>query len=319
MAIKRVKNSESIDALDVALKAMTGAVGPGARGVALAMLASLPLLAGQAKAQSPAVTPMLKGIVEQPCPPPLLVPAIVTAERQAGFDSKAPSPRAEAVESLDVVRWYEARAERAKTDWANLCRYRADNAALSPRAPPRVVFIGDSITEWWLDADPAFFGPGMIDRGISGQTSQQILARFYQDVVELRPQSVHILAGTNDVAGNLGPSRARDVINNIAAMVDIAKANRIAVVLGSMQPVAKFDWSPGLTPAATIAALNTELRALAVRRGVIFADYHTAMVGSDGGMRTGISSDGVHPNRKGYAIMEPIASSALKTALHAPR
>ena len=319
MAIKRVKNPESFGALDIALKAMTVAVGPGARGVALAMLASLPLLAGQAKAPSPAVTPMLKGIVEQPCPPPLLVPAIVMAERQAGFDPKAPSPRAEAVESLDVVRWYEARAERAKTDWANLCRYRADNAALSRRAPPKVVFIGDSITELWLDADPAFFGPGMIDRGISGQTSQQILARFYQDVVELRPQAVHIMAGTNDVAGNLGPSRARDVINNIAAMVDIAKANHIAVVLGSIPPVAEFDWVPGLVPASKIAALNTELRALAVRRGVIFANYHAAMVGSDGGMRAGISSDGVHPNRKGYAIMEPLASSDLKKALHAPR
>ena len=292
---------------------------PVAMSVALAMAASMPFWAGQAKAQSIVVTPAQMGIVEQPCPSPLPVPAIVVAARQAGFDSKAQSPSAEVVEPPDVVRWYEARAERTKTDWANLCRFRTENAALSRSAPPRVVFIGDSITEWWLDADPAFFGPGMVDRGIGGQISQQMLAGFYQDVVELQPQAVHILAGTNDVAGNLGPSRARDVINNIAAMIDVAKANHIAVVLGSIPPVAEFDWSPGLAPTSKIVALNTELRALAVRRGMIFADYHTAMVGSDGGMLNGISSDGVYPNRKGYAIMASIASSALKKALHAPR
>jgi len=288
------------------------------RRVVFALLASVPFLAGQARAQATAAAPAPKGIVEQPCPPPLPVPGIVLAERRAGFEGKAPPSSAEVVEPPDVTRWYDARAERAKTDWANLCYYRAGNAALSRSPRPRVVFVGDSITEWWLDADPAFFGRGMIDRGIAGQTSQQILARFYQDVVELRPRAVHIVAGGNDVAGNLGPSRARDVINNIAAMVDIARANRIAVVLGAIPPVAEFGWSPGLVPAPTIAALNRELRALAARRGVIFANYHAAMVGSDGGMQIGISSDGVHPNRKGYAIMEPIASSALKKALHAP-
>ena len=287
------------------------------RGVAITLVASAPFLTSQARAQSPAAASAQVGIVAQPCPPPLAVPAIVTAERQAGFAGKVQSPNAETVEPPEVTRWYDARAERAKTDWANLCYYRAGNAALSRSPRPRVVLVGDSITEWWLDADPAFFGRGMIDRGIASQTSQQILARFYQDVVELRPRAVHIMAGANDVAGNLGPSRARDVINNIAAMIDIAKENRIAVILGSILPAADFEWSPGVAPAPKIAALNRDLRALAIRRGVIFADYHAAMVRSDGGMRAGISSDGVHPNRKGYAIMEPIASSALKKALHA--
>lgn len=255
------------------------------------------------------------GIVDQPCPPPMAAPANLVAARQSAFDPKSPPPGPDVFAAPDVVAWFQANAERSKKDWANLCRYRAENEAMAKQPPPRVLFIGDSITEAWIEADPAFFGATMIDRGISGQTSQQVLARFYQDVIALHPKAVHILAGTNDVAGNLGPSRAQDVINNIAAMIDIAKAHHIAVVLGSIPPAADFVWRLGLRPAEKIIAINRELRKLARLRKVVFADYHRAMADTGGGMRNGLSSDGVHPNLAGYAIMEPLARSGLKTAL----
>lgn len=252
------------------------------------------------------------GIVDQPCPPPLLVPVVLETALNAAFDPQSKPPGAEVSGSPEVIQWRQANAERAKTDWANLCRYRAENNALARQKPPHIIFIGDSITESWIAADPDFFASGMVNRGIRGQTSQQILARFYQDVVALNPRYVHILAGTNDVAGNLGPSRSQDVVNNIAAMIDIAKANRIRVILGAILPAADFGWRPGLQPAAKIAALNVELRKLARQRDVRFVDYYKAMAALDGGMLPGVSSDGVHPNRRGYEIMESSLRPAIR-------
>lgn len=251
------------------------------------------------------------GIVAQPCPPSLPTPAKVIAYRLALLGPDAPPSAKEVFASPEVVDWSKANAERAKTDWANLCRYRADNEAIVDHPRPEIVFIGDSITEAWINADPAFFAAGRVDRGISGQTSQQILARFYQDVVALQPKAVHILAGSNDVAGNQGPTRDRDILNNVAAMIDIASANNIKVILGALPPASDFYWRPGLEPAAKIVALNGRLRELAQRRRAVFVDYHAALVGEDGGMRTGLSFDGVHPNRTGYGIMAATMKSAL--------
>jgi lysophospholipase L1-like esterase len=199
---------------------------------------------------------------------------------------------------------------RGATDWAGLCRYRAANAALQP-GEARVVFLGDSITENWLLADPAFFSDGRVNRGIGAQTSAQMLVRFRSDVVALRPAVVHILAGTNDVAGNNGPVRPRDFQNNIESMAEIARANGIRVVLGSIPPAATFNWQPALRPAPIIAQLNEWLAQYAARNGHTFIDYHAAMRGTAGELEAALGNDGVHPNRDGYARMRRLAEAGL--------
>ncbi len=156
----------------------------------------------------------------------------------------------------------EATARQAK-DWANLCRYAADNATLPDgRERQRVVFLGDSITEYWRQGDPAFFSDPVQNRGISGQTTAQMVLRFYADVVALKPRVVHVMAGTNDVAGNLGPVSDDTIVANLTAMLDMAKANRIRVVLASIPPARFMSWKPGMTPGPRIAALNLRLKRL---------------------------------------------------------
>jgi lysophospholipase L1-like esterase len=191
--------------------------------------------------------------------------------------------------------------ERAKSDWANLCKYRGANAALT--TPTRVVFIGDSITEGWVTADPTLFTDGVIGRGISGQTSPQILLRFFQDVIELRPQIVHIMAGTNDVAGNTGPTTEQAFKNNIIAMVTLARAHHIQVALASILPASSFSWKPGLKPAATIKELNSWLRSYAHKSHIRYVDYYAVLTDPQGGFKADLSHDGVHPNQDGYAAM----------------
>ena len=200
----------------------------------------------------------------------------------------------------------------APTDWAALCHYREADRAVDSRS--RAVLIGDSITEFWFPTAPALFAGGIVDRGISGQTCVQIAARFYQDVVRLRPHVVHIMCGTNDIAGNTGPTSPDDFANAILAMTDLARANGIAVVIGAILPAGAFGWREGYRPASEIIALNGWLRALAEQRGLAFADYHTALATADGAMKPGLSSDGVHPNAAGYALMEPIARAAIAQA-----
>lgn len=202
---------------------------------------------------------------------------------------------------------------RAQVDPAGLCRYRAANAAMQGNAP-RVVYLGDSITENWIHADPGFFGNGVVDRGISGQTSAQILLRMYPDVVALHPGTVHIMAGTNDILQNAGPVGDEDILNNLGAMTDIARANGIAVVLSAIPPIAVRTWQPDLRPAARIAALNLRIRALAERRGAAFADYFAPLRDAGGGFDVRFANDGVHPNRDGYAVMKPIALRAIAAA-----
>jgi lysophospholipase L1-like esterase len=202
-------------------------------------------------------------------------------------------------------------------DFAGLCRYKSDNAAiLKGGAHPTSVFMGDSITEGWRVADPSLFSVVVVDRGISGQTSPQMLVRFYQDVVALHPQVVHIMAGTNDVAGNTGPSSPDDFKNNIRAMVDLARANHIQVILASIPPAERFPWRPDIQPVEQIRQLNAWLRQFAGQHKLIYADYHSSLTTPSGAFRPELSNDGVHPNSDGYAAMRPIAEAALRKALH---
>ncbi len=201
-----------------------------------------------------------------------------------------------------------------KNDWAWLCRYQADNAAIDPAHPPRAVFMGDSITEGWARLDPDFFARGLAGRGISGQTSPQMLVRFYQDVIALHPRVVHIMVGTNDIAGNTGPTSAEEYKNAVRAMTDLARANGVQVVLGSILPADRFEWNPRIKPALQVADLNAWLRDYARKAGAVYADYYTALVGPHGALPPVYSADGVHPQAAGYAVMRPIAEHALAAA-----
>ena len=203
-------------------------------------------------------------------------------------------------------------------DFGRLCQYRAKNTELAKSGiPPRVVFMGDSITEFWDRQDPSFFTQGKVDRGISGQTTTQMLLRFRQDVIELKPQAVHIMAGTNDVAGNTGPSTLAQVEGNIASMAELAKAHGIRVILASIPPASHFPWRAQLKPAATIDAINAWMKDYAERNGFTYVDYHSAMADTEGGMKPGLAGDGVHPTREGYRVMEPLAEAAIARALGA--
>lgn len=198
-------------------------------------------------------------------------------------------------------------------DFGQLCRYAADNRALHTR--PRVVFLGDSITEGWIAADPSLFTRGLVDRGINGQTTPQMLVRFRSDVLALRPRAVHIMAGTNDIAGNTGAATIETVEGHIASMAELARAHGIKVILASIPPAIAFPWASDKRPAPQIAALNTWVRDYARRNGFTYVDYHAAMALPDGGMRPGLASDGVHPTPQGYATMRPLAIAAIDRAL----
>lgn len=247
------------------------------------------------------------GMVDAPCeappePTPELRDLLIELFVEPGELRAADIERLE--QNPDLAALNEARRRIAAGDWAGICRYDAANAtALATSPGPRIVFLGDSITENWVMADPAFFENGIVGRGISGQTTPQMLVRFRADVVALKPQAVHILAGTNDIAGNTGPNSPQDFKNNIESMVEIAAANGIEVMLGSIPPAASFYWRPELDPAGRISELNAWLRDYAARRGLAFIDYHSALTGTSGELPAEFGNDGVHPNRAGYAVM----------------
>lgn len=192
--------------------------------------------------------------------------------------------------------------------------HQGKSAALHPtRAEaPRVVFMGDSITEDWAkSASSIFTRQGFVNRGISGQTTPQMLKRFRADVIDLKPKAVVILAGTNDIAGNSGPATQDMIAGNIASMAELARAHGIRVLLASVPPAASFPWAPGVRPAERIVALNRWIRRYAARNQFAYLDYHGAMVDSRMGMRKEYSDDGVHPNAAGYLVMNRIALRAL--------
>jgi lysophospholipase L1-like esterase len=176
--------------------------------------------------------------------------------------------------------------------------------------------MGDSITDAWGRQVGTFFpGRPYVNRGISGQTTPQMLVRFMPDVVRLHPAAVVILAGTNDIAGNTGPATPRMIEDNLAAMSAIARQHGIRVVLASILPVATYPWRPDVHPAAEIREINAWIRDYCAREQLVYVDYHGALVGADGGMRAGLSSDGVHPDAAGYALMAPLAEAAIAQAL----
>ena len=204
-----------------------------------------------------------------------------------------------------------------RTDWAQLGRYAGANAALPAPVPgeDRVVFFGDSITDAWPLAT-YFPGKPYVNRGISGQTTPQMLVRFRQDVMQLQPKVVVILAATNDLAQNTGPETLAQIEGYFTSMCELARANGIRVVLASVTPVLDYPWRPGLDPGPKVAALNAWLRSYAQQHGLVYLDYFSAMADARGAMRQGLSiGDGVHPSPAGYAIMAPLAERAITEAL----
>ncbi|MEO8256637.1 MAG: GDSL-type esterase/lipase family protein [Acidobacteriota bacterium] len=266
-----------------------------------------------------AAQPAAPGIVSSPCPPPDPAAADRLKPIDDLFMTPAASPEvfwAGFARLQATVLAGDAERNRAQqaADWPNLCRYKAANAAVAAGPRPRAVFMGDSITDNWVRGDPALFANGIVDRGIGGQTSPQMLARFRQDVVALRPRVVHIMAGTNDVAGNTGPTTLEDYQHHMLAMIDLARANDIAVVVAAIPPSRKLFWRGDLDPRPQIRRLNDWLRGLAFSRGLTFVDYGMVLADADGGMRAGLGNDGVHPNRLGYAGMRPLAERAVAEA-----
>jgi lysophospholipase L1-like esterase len=215
---------------------------------------------------------------------------------------------------LDAKQMQEV--ERLRTDWPWLARYREENAALlASQTQVDVVFMGDSITEGWSQKTPVLFSQGRVNRGIGGQTTPQMLVRFRPDVIELKPRVVHIMAGTNDIAGNTGPSTSEMMQANLMCMVELAQAHNIAVILASIPPARRFPWRPGLETAEKIGAMNKWLKGYAARRGIVHADYYAAMATESGGMKPGLANDEVHPTAQGYEVMNPIAEAAMREAL----
>jgi lysophospholipase L1-like esterase len=217
-------------------------------------------------------------------------------------------------------------ADARLRDWANMARYREANRMLSApaRAEARVVFMGDSITDGWQQPRYGGFFPGKpyVDRGISGQTTPQMLLRFRRDVIDLQPKAVVILAGTNDIAGNTGPMTNEEIQGNLASMSELAHAHNIKVVFSSVTPVSEYHVAnPRLAPQTTtrpmerIKALNEWMKSYAAAHGDVYLDYFTAMIDDKGLMKTELTEDDLHPNAKGYAVMGPLAEAAIARAL----
>jgi lysophospholipase L1-like esterase len=237
--------------------------------------------------------------------------------------AQQPAPTLTPEQALQKYR--ESKAATLRDDFGELARYRDANAALKPPAPGenRVVFFGDSITDGWR-LDEYFPGKPNVNRGIGGQTTPQMLIRFHQDVIELHPKVVVILAGTNDIAGNTGPMRLEDIEADYASMADIARANNIRVVFSSVLPVHNYtpqsvNMYAGRSP-AKILELNRWLKTyVAEHSGCIYLDYFSAMVDDKGLLKRDLAEDGLHPNAAGYKIMAPLAEAAIRDALGTPK
>ena len=239
----------------------------------------------------------------------------VAAAAQAQDKRPAPDPCA------SLTAYQKSQLDLTLHDWGNLAHYKAANAALAAPAvgESRVVFMGDSITEGWgaKDRPNGDFFPGKpyLYRGISGQTTPQMLVRFRDDVIALKPKVVVILAGINDIAENTGPTTLEEIEGNFASMAELARAAGIRVVICSTLPAIDFPWHHGLEPAPKVRALNTWLKDYAAKNNFVYVDYYSAMATPDGGMKPDLASDGVHPNKAGYDIMGPIAEKGIAQAL----
>jgi lysophospholipase L1-like esterase len=204
-------------------------------------------------------------------------------------------------------------------DFGMVGYYADDNAALlASHAPVDVVFMGDSITEGWFDKRPSFFTRGRVDRGIGGQTTSQMVLRMMSDVVALRPRAVHIMGGTNDIAGNTGPMTPQMSEDNVRAMTDIAQRQGLKVLIASVPPAGSFPWAPQVETRHSIPELNRRLQHLARQTGATWVDYHPVLDEGTGAMKPGLSYDGVHPTEAGYdamaTVINPILAEVLRRA-----
>lgn len=221
-------------------------------------------------------------------------------------------------ERAQIAGWKEQGEKRMQEDWPWLGRYAADNRALPKlkAGEKRVVFMGNSITEFWSTTDSAYFaGKPYVNRGISGQTTPQMLLRFRQDVIDLKPAVVVIKAGINDIAENTGPISLETVAGNIASMAELAKTNGIRVILCSVLPAYDFPWNPGMKPADKVIQLNAMIKKYAQKNDCIWVDYHSAMKDARNGLPVELADDGVHPSLAGYKIMEKMIDKAIAEAL----
>ena len=250
----------------------------------------------------------------------LCVPLCAMAQKPPSMFQQSGPPLMLAAPAWQSGPYWADFDHRLLVDFGNLERFRAADLQLGshPTDHDRVVFIGDSITEGWK-LESSFPGRSYINRGISGQTSSQILLRFRQDVIDLHPRVAVILAGTNDLAGNTGPATLAQIEGNLESMAELATANHIRVVLCSVLPSANYWWHAQLPdPAPRIAALNQWLESYAARQHYVFVNYYAVMKDAAGGLRHDLSSDGVHPTPAGYTVMAPLAQAGIDAALKKP-
>jgi len=265
----------------------------------------------------------------------LLIVAVLVCGPLTFSQGMAPGTPAQNQKSAEQARarepltpYQKSQLERTFNDWPFLAKYREADKLLPLPLPgeTRVVFMGDSITEGWgqkatsTTPDRGEFFPSKpyINRGISGQTTPQMLVRFRQDVVALKPKVVVLLAGTNDIAENTGKETLEEIGNNIASMSDLARANGIRVVLCSVLPASDFHWHKGLEPAPKIRELNAWLKEYAAKNGFVYVDYYSSVANNEGGLKAELSPDGVHPNKAGYELMAPLAETGIAEALKKP-
>jgi lysophospholipase L1-like esterase len=239
----------------------------------------------------------------------LLAPVIGRAQQVA---TPTPNPTAEERHRQDD--------ERLRKDWPNLARYAAANKKLPAPTPgrPRVALMGNSITDGWPGADSAFFANKtyeLVGRGISGQTSSQMLVRFWADIIALKPAATAILAGVNDIAENNGPYDEEATMHNIMAMAELAHNHGIKVIMCSVLPAYDFPWRPGMHPAPKVMALNKRIKAYADQQHFVYLDYHSAMADARQGLPPAYARDEVHPTLAGYRVMEPLLLQAVARAL----
>jgi len=222
------------------------------------------------------------------------------------------SPAQQDGDPCESLKRQQQEVESRLRDWPNLARYREADTQLGPavKGESRIVFLGDSITDNWSLSD-SFPERPYVNRGISGQTTPQILLRFRQDVIALKPKAVVILAGTNDIAENTGPITLEAIEDNLISMVELAQRNGIRVVLCSVLPVARYPWRPEIQSIEKIQSLNRWMKNYASQDGVEFLDYYSAMVDQKSGLKDELGTDGVHPNRAGYAVMSELANKKI--------
>jgi lysophospholipase L1-like esterase len=231
-----------------------------------------------------------------------------------------PTPGIPSTSFAGLDQYRASRIAMFTDDFGQLSRYREANAALGPPAAGenRVVFFGDSITDIWKLQD-YFHNKPYINRGIGGQTTPQMLVRFRQDVIDLHPKVVLILAGTNDIAGNTGPMRNEDIEANLASMAELARVHGIRVVLSSILPVHNYTERAkdffAQRPPARILVLNDWLKGYCAGSGDLYLDYFPFLVDDKGMMKRDLADDGLHPNAEGYKIMAPLAEAAIEKAM----